>query len=326
MRSYKIFFGLLLFVCKLALPCHAEDGSLDQGLLAYLPLKQDLLNHSVAKLKIKRHGTVELRDGAAYFDGKESWLDIPHIDLSGRPFAVSMWIKITGSKPMYGLVAQRGDNTPNQWLHLMLRGGRQPYLGFLVNDAISPRDIALNTWAHLVFQYNDGNQEIWVDGQLLCARKSIAYEGKKGPTAIGKSPNWNNVPSKNFEGYIRDVRFYGRALAPNEILTLNQLENYSLPGMNPANKNKKILLTANKPDEALSNALAAQVGIPFLSIEGRKLVITGEAGQIYEVQASSDLFQPWQPLVSLTNVTGVVEYTDMAAPDVAQRFYRIKVQ
>ena len=75
-----------------------------------------------------------------------------------------------------------------------------------------------------------------------------------------------------------------------------------------------------------STALAAEVGVPFLSIEGNRLVVTGEAKQVYEVQVSEDLLGNWQPLVMLTNRTGQVAYTDAAARQAVGRFYRIKVR
>ncbi|MDB6124614.1 MAG: hypothetical protein JWQ71_3607 [Pedosphaera sp.] len=321
MRYLKFYFAFAMISLFAACSCPAQTNTLNQDLLAYLPLREDLKDHSIAKKPVKVIGAVEVQDGSAYFDGNESWLDLPHIDFGNHPFAVSMWIQATGKHPMYGLLAQKDDDVTNHWLHLMLRGGRQPYLGFYVNDAISPRDIAFGTWTHLVFQYNGTQQEIWVDGQLLCTRKTEAYAGTRGPTAIGKSPQWTNVPSKNFEGYMRDIRMYGRALTVNEIALLHTLEKNPLPAKNLANGN-----SIQPVNEALSPNALTESGVPFLSINGGKLVITGEPGRIYELQATSDLLNAWQPLVTLTNQNGVVEYTDTEAPKVAQRFYRIKLQ
>jgi hypothetical protein len=52
-----------------------------------------------------------------------------------------------------------------------------------------------------------------------------------------------------------------------------------------------------------------------------QLRLIGETGVTWNLQVSTDL-QYWQPLVTVTNTTGVVEYIDNAAPDPAQRFYR----
>ncbi len=300
----------------------AQKAMLDQGLLAYLPLREDITDHSDAKNPVKTNGNVALRLGGAYFDGEGSWLELPHINFANHPFAVSLWLKVTGENPMYGLIEQRDDKSWNHWLHLMLRGGRQPYLGFYINDAMSPQDVPAGEWCHLVFQYTGARQELWVDGRLLCARKAKAYEGARGSTVIGKSPLWSNVPSRDFEGYMRDIRIYDRALPASEVVVLYNQETGSSTSLN---------LAANKsgdqsPDPILSDASAAQLGIPFLAIDARKLVITGEAGQIYELQATSDLTEAWQPLANLTNQNGVVEFADANAPKFAQRFYRVKTQ
>lgn len=290
--------------------------------MAYLPLRVDLLDHSTANHPVKAIGGVELHEGGAYFAGHTNWLELPHLDFGNRPFSVSMWIKTTGGNPMYGLIEQQDDNIPNRWLHIMLRGGRQPYLGFFVNDAISPRGIPLGEWSYLVFQFDGTRQELWIDGRLFCARKSKAYEGTRGKTLIGKSPVWDNVPSKDFEGYMREIRIYGRTLSANEIVTLYRRDQIAPTNPKPVAGD----VTTQPPTEDLSNALAAQVGIPFLAIDGRKLVITGESNQIYDLQVTSDLSSVWQPLVTLTNHSGVVEFTDTNAQYLPQRFYRIKVR
>jgi Concanavalin A-like lectin/glucanases superfamily len=318
-KSSFVLTVVLFFSAGLGM---AQKTVLDQGLVAYLPLREDLTDHSDAKNPVKTSGKLVLRSGGAYFDGEGAWLELPHIDFANHPFAVSLWIKVTGENPMYGLIEQRDDNSWNHWLHLMLRGGRQPYLGFYINDAMSPQDVPAGEWCHLVFQYTGERQELWVDGRLLCARKAKGYEGLKGSTFIGKSPLWSNVPSKDFEGYMREIRIYSRALSGSEVAALYGQETGSSADLN---------LAAGKTGDqssapALSDASAAELGIPFLAINARKLVITGEAGQIYELQASSDLTQPWQPLVSLTNQNGVVEFTDANAPKFAQRFYRVRTQ
>jgi hypothetical protein len=303
--------------------CFAQQKASDSGLMAYLPLRVDMADHSPANVPVKTNGTVVLRDGGAYFDGKDtSSLELPHLHFANRPFAVSMWIKVTGKNPMYGLIQQEETNTWNRWLHIMLRGGRQPYLGFLMNDAISPEQIPAWAWAHLVFMYTGVRQELWINGRLLCARKCEAYEGANGVTLIGRSPDWSNVPTRNFEGYMREIRIYGRSLSVSEIVTLYNRDNGSPAAVKLASANSAV----QNPDPPLSDALAAEVGIPFLEIDGGKLIITAESGQIYEVQATSDLNRPWQFLTTLTNQNGVVEYNDPDAPKSTQRFYRVKTK
>lgn len=211
--------GLILGLLLLSLNSfYARAIAADPGLLLYLPLAENLNDHSGNGHPIVNQTNVRIQNGAAYFDGLTNWLEAPNLPLNSGPFAVSMWIKPTGKHPMYGLLEQKASGKNNQWLHLMLRGGRQPYLGFYINDAISPEDVPVNEWTHLVFQYSGKRQEIWVNGQFLCARDSRAYGGKGGTLRIGYSPRWNNVPSRDFEGYMRELRIYNRALTEPEIL------------------------------------------------------------------------------------------------------------
>jgi hypothetical protein len=56
-----------------------------------------------------------------------------------------------------------------------------------------------------------------------------------------------------------------------------------------------------------------------------RLGISGQPGEVLEVQTSSDLDQ-WIPLKSVTNTTGTVVLSDPDAPSIAHRFYRVVVK
>jgi hypothetical protein len=300
----------------------------DDGLQFYLPLNQDLLDHSPNHLPVAVTNQVEIRDGAAWFSGKESWLEFPFVDFGKRSFTVTMWIKLTGREAMYGLLDQKDESADGQvgwghWLHLMLRGGRQPYLGFYINDSMSPLGVSVNEWTHLAFQYTGTSQQLWINGELICSRKTEAYGGKKGVTMVGRSPRWNNVPSVDFEGAMADLRGYDRSLSPDEIWQLAA----SIPGGNSKAGTPRVRrATANVAVLPVIQDDAPLLGVPFLSIDGRKLIITGESRQIYDLQVTDDVSAGWQNLVTLTNQLGHVEYTDDGSPDSVLRFYRIAVR
>lgn len=323
MRSAKsICLTAFVLIATLALlQIDLRGQTLADGLLLYLPLKEDLADHGPAALAmVNKHG-VSMVDGAAYFDGgKDNWLEAPSLPVNGKPFAISMWIRPTGTHPMYGLIEQKDADRGNRWLHVMLRGGRQPYLGFYINDAISPRDIPVNQWSHLLFQYREGRQEIWVNGSFMCARKTKAYGGKGGTLRIGYTPPWNNVPSRNFEGFMRELRIYGRALANDEILAL--FTGKRSPAQTAAS-NAGLEPMLDLPTVAQETPATIN-GAPFLSIDGNRLLITGEARQTYEVQFTLDLGKEWQPLTTLTNRLGTIEYEDTTRSN-GVKFYRIKV-
>ncbi|MEM7392970.1 MAG: LamG domain-containing protein [Verrucomicrobiota bacterium] len=287
-------------------------------MLLHLPLETDFKDYSGHQLQGAMNNEVVLKDGGAYFSGKETWLDFPHVPLDQRPFSIAMWIKLTGEKPMYGLLTQQASRRRNEWLHLMLRGGRQPYLGFCINDAISPQPIPGNEWVHLVFAHDKVWQMIWINGKPVCSRKSGPYKGERGKTRIGWSPRWTNVPSVDFEGYLKDIRIYDRVLSTGAIQTLAGMPEearHSKPHqrLNPSAENFQ---TSGDP--------ARDFGVPFLSMDGRKMLITGESGQVYEIQATDDLTRgQWERVSVLTNRLGTLKFEDPAAQDHRHRFYRI---
>jgi hypothetical protein len=312
-----LILGLLLFFL---IP--ARSHAAEPGLLLYLPLAEDLADHSGNNLTITNMTSVRIVDGAAYFDGQTNWLEAPNLPLNSGPFAISLWLKPTGKHPMYGLLEQKSANSMNRWLHVMLRGGRQPYLGFYINDAISPEDIPVNEWTHLVFQYSGKRQEIWVNGQFLCARDCKSYGGKGGTFRIGYTPRWNNVPSKDFEGYMRELRIYNHALTPQEILAHYnpaETQRFTLAGIQPPPEPRITLATRS------NETAAAENGAPFLSISGNNLTITGESRQIYDILVTDDLNQPWVYLMTVTNKLGVLNLIDEEAKQRGNTFYRIQV-
>ncbi len=299
-------FALILFSVK------AAAGINDQ-LSLHLPLQKDFADISSRKQSIEMQGNVIIRDGAAFFPGKGSWLEVP-TQVLNKPFAVSMWIKVIGNKSMYGLVEQFDKDVRNQHFHLMLRGKLQPYLGFYVNDAIAPVSMKTAAWTHLVFQYNGTHQQIWIDGRLLCERKAKHFDGSNGVMRVGKSARWTNVPSHDFEGFMREFRVYSRALSASEIAELDVV---------PSGFEGNGLAKAKQSDLQTRPELAT---LPFLSIDDKELTVNGVTGQVYTLQATSNLGQDWKDIATLTNTTGVVKFVDEDALKTPERFYRVEIK
>jgi hypothetical protein len=308
-------------LCLLLVPglglAQPQNSTALQELALHLPLTHDLLDHSPHRHPVHVSGKVEIKNGAAFFAGKEDWLELPHLSLDERSFAISVLIQVTGPHSMYGLIEQRDQNVTGRHFHVMLRGELQPHLGFYINDAISPSTIPRAAWTHLVFQYDGTHQQLWVDGRLLCQRTATPYLGTNGITAIGKSPRWSNVPSRDFEGSMRHLRIFGRALSYDEIAELGKSDGrLSAPATDaPPATVSPIPRPEGQPSPS----------IPFLAIDGNRLRITGPAGTIMILEATPNLLQPWEPLAHLTNVTGQVEFIDSEAGRFPERFYRIVI-
>jgi hypothetical protein len=68
-----------------------------------------------------------------------------------------------------------------------------------------------------------------------------------------------------------------------------------------------------------SNFLFEAIKIPAASAVQLRLI--GETGVSWNLQVSTDL-ENWQPLTTVTNTTGIVEFMDTSATNPPQRFYR----
>ena len=312
MRLAIFLVGILLLGSG---PAPAEEAALSRGLVVHLPLRDDLRDHSAKAHRVEVSGIVELKDGAAWFPGKEDWLELPFIALNDRPYAIAVWVKPVGDSPSYGLLAQYDRSEPNHHFHLMIRDGLRPWLGHYVNDLISPVSLSNSgAWQHLVFQYVDGRQQIWINGRLIGERVAKAYRGESGATCLGKNPNWRNVPARSFTGWMSDFRIYDRALAFEEIAVL--------AGARP----DPIAKPAPAPAPQLAGSVAptGASAVPLFSIDAGAMVLRGTAGEEYVVEVSADLVK-WETLDTVTVAAdGEVRFIDPDAASFPQRFYRIR--
>jgi Concanavalin A-like lectin/glucanases superfamily len=320
---YIIFSLVLLPLSLLA------EAKLDQGLSLYLPFTMDLKDHSGANLPIKIKGQVRIDSEGAVFDGGNDWLIAPHIPLDHRPFAIAFWMRDETAEQSVGLVEQLDKNKHLRHFHIVLRKERQPFFSFYAARFISPLSIPTNQeWVHLVFQYTGKEQQIWMNGRLICTRQTDPYQGTNGPTTIGKIPRWTNVPGKNFKGHLRDFRIYGRDLDPGEIELLASANNagLTLASASASTSNSpRLSVQAQASREAMAHLLATNPSVPFLEIGTQQLTINGQPGEVYLLESSGDL-DNWGPLAHLTNLTGTVTYPLTNAAAERSQFFRVKVE
>jgi hypothetical protein len=306
-------------ICCLALLALAGAASatpaLEQGLLAYLPLRSDLRDHAAAPHEVEVSGRVELRAGAAYFGGKEDWLELPYLPLNDRPFAIAVWLKPTGAGPTYGVLEQWDTGSRGHLLHLMIRNGLRPWFGFYINDVVSPVSLSnAGDWQHVVFRYDGTHQQIWINARLVCQRSAEAYRGVSGRTCIGKNPAWNNVPGRDYEGWMSDFRIYDRAISFEEIIALAATPPAPIT----------VLASAAPAQPAGSVSPTGASEIPLLAIDAEKMQLRGKPGEEYIVEASEDL-EHWKVIGALpVGTSGLVEFVDEDAASFRQRFYRIR--
>jgi hypothetical protein len=224
---------------------------------------------------------------------------------------------------MYSLVDQAGMDRCWQHLQIHMRADLQPFFGFYVDDVIAPSSLpSRGGWHHLVLQYVNHRQQIWLDGRLLAERVSPPLESRDASTFVGRSPGWENL--HDFEGLMRDLRIYSRPLAAGEIGKLADREallaDLARRGSELDAASRALLATTKTEVDA--TAVDAR---PMLSMAGNRLTIAGPPVQVYELQATLDLNQRWDVLQVLTNTTGRVEYLDEEAIHQGERFFRVRL-
>ena len=326
----------LLLIFLLALRCSGQSldavpvaGSAITAPALWLPLEGDLGDRSAQRHPVEAIGAIPLEGNGAYLGGRRNWIEAPHIPLNGRPFAVAFWLQETTNERTVELVEQFDRNARRTHLHLMLRGNRQPYFGFLGSDLASPVGIPRDgSWVHLVFQFTGTHQQIWINGHLICTRESPPYDGEMGVTSIGKAPRWSNVPSTDLVGRLRDFRVYQRSLSPTEVAHLSTPAFVSREQPSNATTAAPALvrkaLPKSPPQNGLAQMMPSDIALPFLQIEPNRLTINGRAGQVYSLLHSPS-FSDWKPLLRLTNSTGTLILTSASLPQMASGFFFVEV-
>ena len=118
----------------------------------------------------------------------------------------------------------RKDGLHYKW-HLAL-ATTEPSIYMLPKGQTKPR---VGEWVHLVGTYDGdtGKMSLYVDGDLIGTETHVGQirldpESFNRPLAIGAELNGSRVddPSGEFDGYIRDVRIYDRALSDVEVKAL----------------------------------------------------------------------------------------------------------
>jgi hypothetical protein len=185
----------------------------DKPLLVHLPLNRDLRDISGNNLHGRPVGDVKLQaPGFALFDGSGDAIQLPHIPLDGRSFAICFWARADKPNDQQGFFEQRGGSGRNTMLHLQTRNNLLR-MGFYANDTDTSTPLRPpGQWQHLVFQYGSGKQQIWMDGKLIGSKESIPFSGTTGDSYIGRA-----VFSRDFVGGMLDFRIYGEELTADEI-------------------------------------------------------------------------------------------------------------
>lgn len=179
-------------------------------------------------------GTIlQLRNNKRYlsFDGADNWADISDASATGDPLTAEIWIRSTNTTRQNYL--GRGSDSENPLLrpfefgtdgnntivHNIETGDGYGWI-YVLATQINPLDGA---WHHIVHAAGSGVLRIYIDGQL-----QIMITDYMDP----EDKIWMNPPrSSIYEGDIKEIRFWDRALSQQEIIHYSGGVGGSEPGL-----------------------------------------------------------------------------------------------
>jgi hypothetical protein len=211
--------------------------------------------------------------------------------------------------------------------------------------------VLTGVWTHVTATYavHDA-MKLYTNG-VLSAMATI-YDGfsfygaairqSNQPLLFGANPvSFNTFMS----GFMDEIRIWNKARTPNEIasqqfcrLTGNEtnlvgywtFDDETVRDLTPQGTNGTLIggaiISVVSSNDTVHNGIcgagySASVSLQFLPSAGFHQKIYGYAGTSVTVEASTNLFN-WSPILILPNFSGELEFTDPAALNYRQRFYR----
>ncbi len=129
---------------------------------------------------------------------------------------VTSWI-YPRSYPRSGLMSIVSKDENFEY-HLNTNGTVNWWWGGGSNEMNSTTAVPLNTWSHVAIVYQDGSQQIYINGVLAGTHSDTGtLTTQNDPLFIGTDLGFN---SRSFDGYIDEVRVYDGAMTQAEVNAL----------------------------------------------------------------------------------------------------------
>ena len=227
----------------------AVDWTLRDGLLAHHALDGDIAGvHAGEPVNATLEGGLpQFVDGrlgaAASFDGERfiSAGRSPNLNYDDE-FSLAAWIYPTAETGVIVSRASEGDQGEVGWgLYLEEGKVRLSLSTRVLDDGVAAETVAtlpLNEWQHVLATY-DGTKapdgmRIYVDGRSLELASLLDLVGNRLPQSQPLRIGASGSSKPNFQGYIDDVRIYGKVLTPEEAAIVATAESVSeIAELNP---------------------------------------------------------------------------------------------
>jgi uncharacterized protein YjbI with pentapeptide repeats len=255
-KSLNWMMGALLVMS--ATQTMAAD--LSEGLVAYYPLSADATDSSGNGMNGTVMSGVDFSEGYAQFDGTtNAYIDLPDgFDDFSDGFSFSGWVRYDSLDETYSRIfdfSEGGDANNNivlchfgtsSNLYYRLYSGTTPSVGVTEENVFEPE-----AWQYISLVHSaDENVSIYLNGSLVVSTNECSLPDvvERVDNFLGKS-NWDNSDG-NFNGAMKELRFYDRALSTNEIATLYTA---TLPSVEITTTNQTVVADTETIDLAGTN-------------------------------------------------------------------------
>jgi hypothetical protein len=199
-----------------------------------------------ATLSTDRNGNL---NAAYYFDGVDDYIEVaddPLLDFSTNQISVSFWTKVeaysqaNSSYHKVVLSNQSGSGTSQSGFNaklsstngdLSLKNGSGGNFG---GASLTPTyALPTNTWKHVVYTWDGTTGKAYVDGLLISESLSTnAAIGMNNLSLLIGKPNWSNINSEHFKGWIDDLHIFSCAIDQIGVDSLynmaNECQNFAI--------------------------------------------------------------------------------------------------
>lgn len=177
--------------------------------------------------------TTGVSGGALRFDGSNDFVGAGSFDVSGNAMTLSVWFKADRYDNLSGMDARllskaTGTNEGDHyWMLSTIESGGNPRLRFRLKTngntstlIAGSGNLQSNVWTHAAAVYDGSNMILYKDGAEVGRTSKSGSLSTNGGVNVWIGNNPPSASSRPFDGYIDEVRVYGRALDPAEIQAL----------------------------------------------------------------------------------------------------------
>jgi len=281
-----IYFNLLFFSFF-----SFAQSSLEDGLVAYFPLDNDVQDYSPLHIDGENYNAVPVSDGVRsyyHFNGSDAYILAGNDDRSIEDVVgVSVWVRTTSPNLMwvvghYDAFVDRGFHVYVKDGYALLGGrdGSDTYYS-LIDDVL----ISDGEWHHIVAFFDENKWVLVVDQKIHDFFKTTtelpSYFVDSQPLSIGKFlQSENDADPLFFEGDIDEVRIYNRTLSMCEICELysEQTEETTSVESNEAEtQESRVLSVSPNPSEYyfqvnLLEQVSDKANLKLYAIDGRLIL------------------------------------------------------